>query len=211
MRKYVFVVSVLLLVLITLVGCEGASGVDSVILATNSCEIVADETHVLSYQVIPGDADMSGFSWKSANESVATVDASGTISAHEEGQTTVFLTDGERTFATCAVTVLRKAAYDLLNDTERDFVDMALRYINGFKNPDSVEILDIAFIEGEGTSKPFWVVEVSAENGFGGTDKEVYVLDNTYGFHSNEYILMVPFDKEYYRLDLINEAIDEKC
>ena len=122
----------------------------------------------------------------------------------------MFFTDGEQTFATCAVTVLRKAAYALLNDEERAFVDMALRYIGNFKNPSSVEFLDIGYVEGDGSIEPFWVVEVSAENSFGATSSAIYVLDSTYGFHSNEYIFMVPYGGPIYRTSLVNEAIDDK-
>lgn len=199
------------LTLIIILAITGCGGVDSVILSTNTCEIVAGEEFQLSYSVIPEDADTSDLLWKSADENIATVENNGTILAHKEGQTSVFLTDGEKAFATCSVTVLRKAAYDLLNEDELAFVDVALKYINVFKNPDSVVVNDIGYVPDEDDpSKSFWVVEVSAQNGFGGTSSEIYVLDKVYGFYSNEYITIIPYGTEYYRMDLINEAIADK-
>ena len=207
MKRIVSVI-MLFVVIISITGC---GSIDSVILSTNSCEIVAGKEFQLSYSIVPQDADTSDLVWVSANEDIATVDINGNISAHKEGQTSVFITDGKKTFATCSVTVLRKAAYDLLNDNERAFVDMALRYINVFKNPDSVVIKDICYTPNDSEpSKSFWVVEVSAQNGFGGTSSEIYVLDNIYGFHENPYIFMVGFDSNYYRMELINEAISDK-
>lgn len=206
--KRIISVIMLFVVIISITGCGGA---DSVILSADNCEIVAGKEFQLSYSVVPQDADTSDLVWVSANEDIATVDINGNISAHKEGQTSVFVTDGKKTFAICSVTVLRKAAYDLLSDDERTFVDMALKYINVFKNPDSVVIKDISYTPNDSEpSKSFWIVEVSAQNGFGGTSSEIYVLDNIYGFHENPYIFMVGYDGNYYRMDLINEAISDK-
>lgn len=207
MKKAITIVLILVLILT----CVACSSVDSVILSTSSCEIVAGETFELSYSIIPENADTSKLIWKSADDSIATVEQNGIILAHKKGQTSVFLTDGKKTFATCSVTVLRKAAYDLLNDEERAFVDMALKNISVFKNPDSVSIVDLGYVPNDSNpSQSFWVVEVSAQNSFGGTNSEIYVLDNQYGFHENPYIFMVPADTIYYRVDLINEAISDR-
>ena len=107
--------------------------------------------------------------------------------------------------------MLRKAAYDLLSNEEREFVDAVLRDIDVFKNPSSVEIMDVVFIEGDDTIESFWVVKVSAQNGFGATSSEIYTLSKTIGFYSNEYITTMPVSfGQSYRLNLINEAIADK-
>lgn len=196
-------------------GCEDAPTttaaprvveVDSVILSTNSCDVVEGETFSLSYQVIPENADLSNYVWKSVDENVATVDANGTISAHNVGQTTVYFTNGEKTFASCTINVMRKAAYDLLSDAERDFVDTVLKDINYFKNPNAVKIHKVSYSKSNGYE--CWFVEISSTNSYGGTIKEIYVLERS-GFMKNPYILVAIHDEDY-RLDLINEAIDDR-
>lgn len=203
----------LLIIGVSLVGCggdaNGSKKVDSVILSKNTCEIVAGKEYELSYHVVPEDADTSNMVWKSADEEIVTVKDKNTLVAHIVGETSVYLTDGKKTFATCSVTVLPIPAYDLLSEKEKSFVDLVLRNINDFKTPDSIKFLDIAYIDGNGAATSHWVVEVSAQNGFGGSSTEIYEL-YSYGFQKNEYLFVMPDDGEYYRIDMINKAINDK-
>lgn len=75
-------------------------------LSTNTCEIVQDETYKLSYVVFPENASTDELVWKSADESVATVEQDGTIYAKAVGQTTITVSDGTQVFSSCSVTVL---------------------------------------------------------------------------------------------------------
>lgn len=196
-------------------GCEDAPTttaaprvveVDSVILSTNSCDVVEGETFSLSYQVIPENADLSNYVWKSVDESVATVDANGMISAHKVGQTTVYFTNGEKTFASCTINVMRKAAYDLLSDAERDFVDTMVKYISYFKNPNAVEILAVSYTNS--SMLEFWSVKISSTNSYGGRTTGIYALMRDC-IIEDPYVAVVIHDADY-RLDLINEAIDDR-
>lgn len=110
--------------------------------------------------------------------------------------------------ATCAVTVKDKSAYDRLSNEDKSFVDCALKHLNSFKNPDSVIIKEIGKLD------TWWTVHISAMNGFGGMNSEVYYLDKELGFWNwkalgeDRDVLIIP--KDSYNIELINEAINEK-
>lgn len=204
MKKGILVVLALIMVL-GLVGCGGINGI---ILSTNTCEIVQDETLNLSYTVIPTDANTDKLIWISSDENVATIDKTGKITAVSVGQTSITVSNGKEVFATCSVTVLEKPAYDRLAENEKTFVDCFLSNVSAFKDPKSVEVEGITFIpDNEGDFEDFWVVKVSAKNSFGGTVSAVYYLSHSHGF--SEAQTFTYHDGEY-NLELINKAIAEK-
>lgn len=67
------------------------------------------ESKTLTATVTPDNAEDKSITWKSSNEKVATVNASGTVMAHSTGTATITVTtkDGGKT-ATCTVTVNEK-------------------------------------------------------------------------------------------------------
>lgn len=79
--------------------------VTGIVLSTNSCEIVEGETFQLSYTLFPANASDYGLDWKSADETVASVDESGRIKAIAPGQTTISISNTEGFIATCSTTV----------------------------------------------------------------------------------------------------------
>lgn len=203
--KKILVLILAIGIIATLCACNN---IDSVILSTNSCEIVRDETLTLAYSTVPENVNTDGLVWASADENVATVDANGMITAKSVGQTTITVSNGKKVFATCSVTVLEKPAYDLLNDKEREFVDAFITKIGAFKNPNSVQIMGIQFIPGDDI-EDFWTIKVNAQNGFGGTSTSVYFFNKTHGFNEVDSLYFTSSDPEY-RLDLVNQAIAEK-
>lgn len=186
--------------------CACAPKINSITLSTNMCEIVQDETFQISYTVLPENANTDKLVWKSADESVATVENNGTIHAVAVGQTTVTVSDGTQAFASCSVTVLEKAAYLQLNEEEKTFVDAFLRHIYAFKNPSSVEIRDVFFVPATDETTDFWSVEVNAQNGFGGYTNETYYLHEDTGFSKS---ILPSGASSGYDIDLINKAIKE--
>lgn len=186
--------------------CACAPKINSITLSTNTCEIVQDETLQISYTVLPENANTDKLVWKSADESVATVESNGTIHAVAVGQTTVTVSDGTQAFASCSVTVLEKAAYLQLNEEEKTFVDAFLRHIYAFKNPSSVEIRDVFFVPATDETTDFWSVEVNAQNGFGGFTNETYYLHEDTGFSKS---ILPSGASSGYNIDLINKAIKE--
>ncbi len=209
MRK-VGAVCLLLAILFSLMGC-GTKGVKSVTFSKNTCELEVEETYQILYSVFPEDVSTEGLRWKSIDESVATVDASGKVTGVGVGNTSITVDNGEDVLATCSVTVVQKPAYERLDENEKAFVDAFLRVIDGFIKPDSVIVRDVGFVEAaeDSTGSDFWVVEVQAENGFGGVGNKIYVLQNGH-LTENEFIFMVPVSVPGYNVKLINEAIEEK-
>lgn len=108
------------------------------------------------------------------------------------GNTSITVDNGEDVLATCSVTVVQKPAYERLDEKEKAFVDAFLWHIDDFKNPDSVKVLDVAFIEVDEDSaiSDFWVVEVQAENGFGGVGSAVYYMGNSYMYENETGIVL---------------------
>ena len=209
MRK-VGAVCLLLAILFSLMGC-GTKGVKSVTFSKNTCELEVEETYQILYSVFPEDVSTEGLRWKSIDESVATVDANGKVTGVGVGNTSITVDNGEDVLATCSVTVVQKPAYERLDENEKAFVDAFLRVIDGFIKPDSVIVRDVGFVEAaeDSTGSDFWVVEVQAENGFGGVGNKIYVLQNGH-LTENEFIFMVPVSVPGYNVKLINEAIEEK-
>jgi len=80
--------------------------VTGVTLDQKSLDMVVGSTRQLTATVAPNDATNQSLSWSSSNESVATVDGSGLITAVATGTATITVTtaDGAKTDA-CAVTV----------------------------------------------------------------------------------------------------------
>ena len=175
--------------------------VTTIVLSTNSCELVQGKSLRLSYILFPENASDYGLVWKSANSAVASVSESGKVTAKRPGQTTISLSTPEGVVATCSIEVVMKPAYDRLSSAEKEFVDTLLKNINQFKNPSSVVVKKISETGG------CWEVEIQAQNGFGGNGISGYTL-YSFGFVEKEYYYFSHDSK--YDLDLINQAIDEK-
>ena len=84
--------------------------VDSVTLNTAELKLVAGESDTLEATISPKDATNTNVSWSSDNESVATVDENGKVTAVAAGEATITVKteDGEHT-ADCNVTVSEEA------------------------------------------------------------------------------------------------------
>ncbi|PID88408.1 MAG: hypothetical protein CSB06_00215 [Bacteroidia bacterium] len=87
-----------------------AIAVTKVTLSPATAELKVGETATLTATVEPSDATNKSVTWSSDNESVATVDATGLVTAVAEGTATITVTteDGSKT-ATCTVTVSNKS------------------------------------------------------------------------------------------------------
>ena len=142
--------------------------ITGIVLSTNSAEIVVDEGFQLNYTLFPDNASDYGISWRSADESVADINSDGYILAVSPGQTTISASNESGIMATCSVTVKDRPAYERLSKDEKSFVDLALKHINQFKNPDSVVIKGVYKSTVDASFD--WLVAVSAQNGFGATN-----------------------------------------
>lgn len=81
--------------------------VESVSLNTNTLNLKVDETAILTASVTPGDATYKDVEWSSDKEAVATVDASGNVTAVAPGEAVITATckDDRTKTATCTVNV----------------------------------------------------------------------------------------------------------
>lgn len=159
----------------SLLGCESKQ----LILSQDSATLRVGESITLTCDIMP-----SGYSgeltWKSMNESIATVE-NGTITAISEGQVNIRVS-GYGANAVCSVTVEKQTAYNQLSDNAKEFVDEFIK--NGlatFKNSSSVNFVSIdAYkrIQSTNLIYLYFLVEISAQNSFGGNTSEYYVLDH---------------------------------
>ena len=78
--------------------------VSSVTLEPDSLELIEGESATLTATVSPDDATEKTVTWSSSDETVATVDETGTVTAVKVGEATITAQAGEQT-ATCKVTV----------------------------------------------------------------------------------------------------------
>lgn len=183
--------------------------VTSIVLSTNNTTIKVDDGFQLNYSLFPDNASDYGITWKSADDSVAGVNENGYVLAKKVGQTTISASNSSGIMATCSITVEQKSAYERLSDEEKEFVDLILKDINSFYNPDAVKIRKV---ERKGAGD--WRAEIQATNGFGGTRSQVYFVDKSIGiwnWDSLDIDLDVDINPDSkYDIDLINEAIADR-
>lgn len=83
--------------------------IESLDISKSSMTMKPGATNTLSVTVSPEDANISGMTWTSSDEAVATVDQEGNVTAVADGTATITATIGETT-ATCDVTVSSKTS-----------------------------------------------------------------------------------------------------
>ncbi len=88
------------------------TSVTDITLSETQKELAVGEKFQLTATIAPTDATIQALSWTSSNEGVATVDASGNVTAISEGTAviTATATDGSGVQATCSVTVSKNSA-----------------------------------------------------------------------------------------------------
>lgn len=84
--------------------------VESITLSQKSLELTVDDTETIVATVLPEKAHQK-VNWSSSDETIATVDEEGMVTAIAVGATTIICsaTDGSGVFATCEVTIMPNA------------------------------------------------------------------------------------------------------
>ena len=102
---------------------EQVISVESVTISKNTAELTIGETLQLSASVSPSSATNKEISWSSSNQSVASVNASGLVTAAGEGTTIISASaDGKK--GECAVSV--KKAYVAVSEVKLDKTELTL-------------------------------------------------------------------------------------
>lgn len=98
---------------------NSASLATSISLSQTSLTMNSNETVQLTATVSPSETGVPYLSWSSSDESVATVDQDGLVTAVAGGTCTITATatDGSGTFATCDVTVIQLVTSITLSET----------------------------------------------------------------------------------------------
>jgi uncharacterized protein YjdB len=94
--------------------------VTALIISSESASIVVDKTLQLTATIAPENATTKALTWSSSDESVATVDETGLVTAHKVGNATITVatTDGSHLTATCALTVTPQVVTGLTISSE---------------------------------------------------------------------------------------------
>ena len=117
--------------------------VEEIVLSKSSVELKAGDTTSISYTIAPEKASDAEVTWKSSNESVATVSSTGKIKGIGEGACTITVTAGGR-IDTLTVTVkvgpdFQKIFDDIGLDTSFATVASDGSYLSVDTNPDDEE------------------------------------------------------------------------
>lgn len=179
---------ILLLVLaVSLLLCScGGVKIESITLSKNAAELKEGESVTLSAVVAPENATES-YGWKSADESVATVDENGVVTAVAPGNTNILAVSESGKTAACSVTVAAPTAYELLNDAERELFDyMTGTMLKSFYNASAVRIRKIYNSASSDTVQAI-IVDLEGTNRLGGTTYDLFGI-----FHVGDTIVALP-------------------
>lgn len=148
--------------------------IESIILSKNEAELKEGESVTLSAVVAPENTTES-YSWKSADESVATVDENGVVTAVAPGNTNILAASESGKTASCSVTVVAPTAYELLNDEERQLFDyMTGTMLESFYNASAVRIRKIYNDPAGINPARDIIVDLEGTNKLGGTIHKLY-------------------------------------
>ena len=179
---------ILLLVLaVSLLLCScGEVKIESITLSKNAAELKEGESVTLSAVVAPENATES-YGWKSADESVATVDENGVVTAVAPGNTNILAVSESGKTAACSVTVAAPTVYELLNDAERELFDyMTGTMLKSFYNASAVRIRKIYNSASSDTVQAI-IVDLEGTNRLGGTTYDLFGI-----FHVGDTIVALP-------------------
>ena len=120
------------------VKAKGTVSVTGVTVNPTTVKLDVGKTTVLGVTITPENATEKGVTWKSSDESKATVDAKGCVTAKAEGTVTITATtkDGSKT-ASCTVTISK--SYDPKTDTTKLLKDKSGNQIYVLVNGQYVE------------------------------------------------------------------------
>ena len=173
MKEFIRLTAAALLTAILFCSC-GEVKIESITLSKNAAELKEGESVTLSTVIAPENATES-YGWKSADESVATVDENGVVTAVVPGNTNILAVSESGKTAACSVTVAAPTAYELLNDAERELFDyMTGTMLESFYNASAVRIRKIYNDPAGINPAQDIIVDLEGTNRLGGTVHKLY-------------------------------------
>lgn len=222
MKKSLAVLLVLVLCCFALAGCgekkkseqmetkietetDNKTNVSSVVLSTNTAEVQIGEEINLSCIVLPESEKDTVISWKSADDSIATVDDSGKVVGIAVGQTNIVASADNGVNDVCTITVKELSAYERMTDKEKDFADVMLKSLQYFNNPKTVSVTYAYYNSGTDT----WSITVSAQNQMGGYTETDFDLQRNGEITKPIFNHIKTGLDSHFDLTLINEYISD--
>lgn len=102
--------------------------VEKINLATPTLDLVKGETHRVGYTIIPENATYKSLKWKSSNETIASIDEKGMVTALKEGTATITASSSdEKISAQCTVNISYNPATAsslIINEIQASNIDM---------------------------------------------------------------------------------------
>lgn len=210
MKKPIRLTAAALLTAILFCSC-GEVKIESITLSKNAAELKEGENVTLSAVVAPENATES-YGWKSADESVATVDENGVVTAVAPGNTNILAVSESGKTASCSVTVAAPTAYELLNDAERKMFDyMVNTMLTDFYNAPAARVRRI--YQNTVTEQGV-ILDLQGTNKLGGTFFKMFSVffleEKTFSIACNtEPDLSQPMSVEQMDPAKINAALEE--
>lgn len=154
--------------------------VSSVSITDSTIKLESGSTYTLIAKVSPDNATDKSITWNSNNTSVATVDASGVVTAISEGTATITATSvsDSSNYGVCVVSVYED--YQKLYDNAEESIQMAVYGLLSLKanlvNPDSLQVHNYYYgiSTNFATPRPCVYIDYSAMNGLGGYNRKYY-------------------------------------
>lgn len=200
--KRIIIPIVFILIIVSSSSCSNKHA-ESIVLSPTTTEIPIETSAQLSYTVLPDDAMDTKVTWKSIDQSIASVDSAGVVTGVSIGTTDIIVYCDNDIYAKCSVTVCDKPAYDKLTENDRNLVDAFMLGIDKFSDKEPLYITFASYIE----SGNYWDLSIRSENVFGGQSEKDYILDLD-GKISSCPIPLFPYETEC-NLEIINQAIQE--
>lgn len=133
----IIVVFLILIALILFLLLRGTPASD-ILLFDDSIELVAGNTHMLNYEILPSNVTNKSVKWKSSNPSIAGVNEIGEVTAIRKGEAVITISTANGKIDECLITV-KPTAFDYL----KELCDSTNGYTVGTYNPSSGSTVSI--------------------------------------------------------------------
>lgn len=202
-KKNLALILCLALIMALMAGCTAEEVViTEILLQTEELTLEIGETAALTYTYSPAEASAEGVTYTSTNPEIATVDASGLVTAVSPGQTSIVVSTETDVAATCEVTVNKPSAIDQLNEDERILFDYLINDLLMVQNISDAEIL-VLYGDGNGymSTLPLEIIVTDKSGNSNFYFLSIELDSRQYYDFTEFYAYMVEYSDDFYVLD----------